>query len=439
MTRAPVLTALALILLPPLSAAAAEFFTLEGHGGPIKGIDVAPSGEAILTASFDYSIGLWSGPDAAPRWLEGHNAAVNAAIFVDAARAVSGGDDFELRLWDIAAGRSTVLGRHQGKVNHLALSPDGRWVASASWDGTIGLWPLGDGSPQILRGHDGAVNATAFAPDGTLFSVSADGTLRHWTLGETPSDRLIVNHGFGINTLVLGTTRGWLAYGAVDGGTRVIDAATGAELADLTADRRPILAMDVSPDLTRLAVGDGEGYIMVVDTADWSIERDFRAATRGPIWALHYSGDGQGIHAAGIDDALFSWPAGDPGGGAALASDEQSFLRDPATMGNGERQFMRKCSICHELTGDGARRAGPSLEGLFGRRVGALEGYAYSAALKGLGFVWDEGTIDDLFELGPEHFVPGSKMPMQRIAAQSDRDDLIAFLRKATLPQEDKQ
>ena len=37
-----------------------------------------------------------------------------------------------------------------------------------------------------------------------------------------------------------------------------------------------------------------------------------------------------------------------------------------------------------------------------------------------------------LFDLGPDHFIPGSKMPMQRITARSDRDDLIAFLKEAT-------
>jgi cytochrome c len=42
--------------------------------------------------------------------------------------------------------------------------------------------------------------------------------------------------------------------------------------------------------------------------------------------------------------------------------------------------------------------------------------------------------VDALFDIGPDHFIPGSKMPMQRITARSDRDDLIAFLKEATRP-----
>jgi hypothetical protein len=41
-------------------------------------------------------------------------------------------------------------------------------------------------------------------------------------------------------------------------------------------------------------------------------------------------------------------------------------------------------------------------------------------------------TIDQLFELGPDHFTPGSKMPMQQIAKLADRQDLIAYLRENT-------
>lgn len=417
----------------PALAGAAGFATLNGHGGPVKGIDVAEPG-AVATASFDYSVGYWR--EGEPVWLEGHRAAVNAVLFLGDGRLASAGDDFDLRIWSLADGAAQVLSGHKGKIIHLDATPDARRLASASWDGTIGLWDLQTGDVRFLDGHDGPVNAVAFTADGQgLYSVSADGTLRLWDVATGAERRTVFEHGFGINTLVLAEEQGWLAYGAVDGGTRVIRLSDGAELADLTGGRRPILAMASPPDGSRLAIGDGEGYIMIVDTADWSVERDFRAATRGPVWALHYSRDGADLYAGGLDDRVFAWPvARDDLQRGAMAAVERSFLRDPATMSNGERQFQRKCSICHVLTGDTARRAGPTLEGLFGRPVGSVAGYAYSAALRDADFVWTAQTIDDLFEIGPDHYVPGTKMPMQKINAQRDRDDLIEFLRTATVP-----
>ena len=415
------IAALVLAAMPPC-ATAAEFFTLKGHGGPVMGIAVAADGR-IASASFDNSIGVWTRRQ--PEWLEGHEAAVNTVLFAHDA-LFSGGDDFTVRRWP----GGEVIGTHQGKVMALAATPG--TVISGSWDGTIGLWPL-DGSPgQLLQGHAAGVNALAVFEQ-TLYSASTDGTIRLWDLPSGQEMQQLVQHGFGINEMALNRDKGWLAYGAVDGVTRIVNARTGAEIADFTLERRPILALALSPDGTRLAVGDGEGYIMVVDTENWSITSDFRATQRGPVWALSFSTDGQNIHAGGLDEAMYSWPVDGLSAQEQMATTQRSFLKDPESMTNGERQFERKCSICHSLGPSGQRRAGPTLHRLFGRRAGTVPDYRYSDSLDGSPIVWNDETIDALFDLGPDHYVPGSKMPMQRIADPDDRADLIAYLRRATV------
>lgn len=426
---------LLLSVLAALPAASQDFTTLKGHGGPIMGVQVDPASGRVISASFDNSVGLWQGRD--PLWLEAHDAAVNTVIFLSPDRAASGGDDFNVILWDLDAGTARRLTGHQGKVAGLAVSPDGALLASASWDGSIGLWPLvaPDGAPRFLQGHGSGVNAVAFGADGAqLFSASADGTVRVWDLA-SGADRVLVDQGFGVNRLVLGPNEAWLAYGAVDGVTRVIDPVSGAQLYDFSLERRPILAMAHHPATDRLAVGDGHGYIMMIDTDAWRITRDFRAMQRGPVWALDFSADGASILAGGLDDVVYSWPVAlldefDPAGGAQ----RQSFLRDPETMPNGERQFMRKCSICHALTPPPSRKAGPTLYDLFGRKAGAIADYPYSDILATSDIIWSDDTIDALFDMGPDHYIPGSRMPMQVIRAETDRQDLIAFLRKATAP-----
>jgi len=61
-----------------------------------------------------------------------------------------------------------------------------------------------------------------------------------------------------------------------------------------------------------------------------------------------------------------------------------------------------------------------------------LAGYKYSATLRNSDITWAEDTIDLLFDQGPDHYIPGSKMPMQVIASADDRADLIEFLKGAT-------
>lgn len=415
----------AVLLALPVPGPAGEYFTLVGHGGPVMDIAVDPTGR-IATASFDNSAALWEAQ--APTFFDGHAAAVTAVIFAGGG-LVSASDDFTLRRWP----SGETLGRHQGKVTSLVALPGGG-VASGSWDGSIGLWPPA-GAPAVLDGHEAGVNDLALSADGRrLYSASADGSVRLWDLDARQEIRQLIRHGFGINRIVLDEAAGWLAYGAVDGVTRIVDAQTAAPIADLTLDRRPILAMAPSPDGRLLAVGDGEGYIMVVGTGTWQIAKDFRAARNGPIWALAFSPDGQNILAGGLDPAVHSWPLSALGDAPQLAAERPGYLRNPDTMENGERQFARKCSICHTLSPDGGRRAGPTLYGLFGRPSGTVPGYAYSGRLDRGDITWNETTIDALFAEGPDHYIPGSKMPMQKIADPQDRTDLIAFLRRATKP-----
>ena len=428
--------AIVIVCASAVSVDAQEFFTLKGHGGPVMDIAVSRDGQ-IATASFDNAVGLWA--NGAPTWFDGHEAAVNVVAFWDAETLISGGDDYKVRQWSEQAG-NVVLGEHRAKVMGLDVSAEVGLVASASWDGTVGLWPFPTNdaaAPVSLRGHKLGVNDVAFSDDGlTIYSASTDGTIRVWDTQTGEQTQLLANHGFGVNELVLNEADGWLAYGAVDGGTRIIDLATGTEIEDFTLDRRPILALAYDPIEHHLAVGDGDGYIMVVDTTEMRISRDFRATQNGPIWALAFSPDGANIHASGIEDIVYSWPVATIDEYDQMAGTEQSFLRDPETMDNGERQFKRKCSICHTLTEGSARRAGPSLHNLFGRPAGTLSDYTYSETLNGSDIVWSDDTIDALFAQGPDHYIPGTKMPMQRIAKQEDRTDLINYLRRVGTPRE---
>lgn len=403
---------------------AQEFTTLKGHGGPIMGLAVDVKGR-VASASFDNSVGIWQGRE--PRWLEGHDAAVTALALGPQGVLISGGDDFAVRQWQPD---TRLLGRHAGKVAALAISPDGHWAASGGWDGAVHLWPLGEGVARALDSPGSGVNDLGFSPDGSgLYVATQNGALMRYDLDAEGGPLPVLQHGFGINQVIV--TDEWIAYGAVDGGTRVV-AHDGREIADFTLDRRPILSLDHHAGTDQLAVGDGQGYIMILDTQSWEIARDFRAMRDGPVWALAFSPDGEMIHAGGIEDVIYGWPVAmldtfEPVGDAG-----RSFLRDPETMPNGERQFMRKCSICHALEPGPSRKAGPTLAGVFGRRAGTVPGYGYSPILQGSDIIWSEETIDALFDSGPDHYIPGSKMPMQVIQSPDDRADLIAFLKQAS-------
>ncbi len=427
-----------LVLFLPSAAGASQLpAQLTGHGGPVKGVAFSSDGERVATASFDYSVILRSWPRGAElAVLHGHEAAVNAVTFTPAGdRVLTAGDDGLMLVWPVAGPverrqPSVRLDGHQGKILEVAVSGDGRTAATASWDGRVGLWSLDPPAPiAMLEGHRGPVNAVSISDDGTrLYSAGYDGTIRLWNVPERSESRTLVRHGFGINVMVVDEEAGRLAYGALDGAMRVVDLDTGEIRADLGQDRSPVLALTASQDGTRLGFGDAGGVVTMVDAKLGRIDHDFPAA-RGPIWALAFSPGNASLLVGGLASEVTVWPLDPlrrPDGATAMGP------RPGPAPTNGERQFDRKCRICHTLTPDTARRAGPTLHGLMGRRAGMVEGYPYSDALTGIDLVWTPETVDRLFAQGPDVFLPGTKMPLQKMTNARDRADLIEYLKSAT-------
>ena len=143
--------------------------------------------------------------------------------------------------------------------------------------------------------------------------------------------------------------------------------------------------------------------------------------------------DGQSLVVAGLDDFISRWNLFEFPPEVLDRPGPARRFHPTAAISNGERQFARKCSVCHTLDPDGKRRAGPTLFGVFGRMAGTLEGYPYSKALLDSQIVWNEASINRLFDEGPDVVTPGTKMPIQRMKSAKDRQDLVEYLKFATV------
>lgn len=89
--------------------------------------------------------------------------------------------------------------------------------------------------------------------------------------------------------------------------------------------------------------------------------------------------------------------------------------------------IYERCAACHALAYD---RTGPRHCGLFGRRAGSVQGFAYSSAMKRSKIVWNEKTLDR-FLASPLTVVPGTAMGYAGVTNQKERADLIAYLKQA--------
>jgi hypothetical protein len=183
----------------------------------------------------------------------------------------------EVRLYALASSGiavqqpERVLAAHQDVIHDLAWSPDGRTLATCSYDRLIKLWDAATGQlRQTLKDHSDAVYGIAWSPDGRLLaSAAADRAVKVWDVAT------------GVRLYTLGESTDWLYAIA------------------WSSDGRHLAAAGVDKSIRVWEVSAGGGRL---------VESVF--AHEGPIARLAYSTDGSTLYSLGQDQVVKAWDAG---------------------------------------------------------------------------------------------------------------------------------
>jgi cytochrome c len=94
------------------------------------------------------------------------------------------------------------------------------------------------------------------------------------------------------------------------------------------------------------------------------------------------------------------------------------------------KTVFNKCKACHQID---KNAVGPHHGGVVGRKVASVADYNYSAALKAKDWTWDDASLDKWLQ-GPMKDVPGTKMIFPGVKDDTDRANLIAYLKTLKAP-----
>lgn len=413
-------------LLLALNAAQAQ---LRGHGGPVRALAVSSDGGRAISGSFDTSVIRWSlSRNVAEQVMRFHDGAVNAVAFLKDGRIVTAGADAHIAIWTPGQPQpDKVLDGHTAPVAGLAVSPDGTLLASASWDRSVRLWPLTGGAPRVLDGNAQNVNGVAFSPDGkNVVSAGYDATLRIWPVAG--GSVAIHNVPTPLNSVATAPDGEIISAGA--NGKVYFLSPAGKILDEVEAAPTPIIALSVAPDGNLVAAAGIRGSVAIIERKTRKLAHTL-VGPGLPVWSVAFFPDSRTLLTGGADRMIRRWDAssGEPVDAVVVGAPEDPLA---AYAGDHGAEVFRACVACHTLTPDEGNKAGPSLAGIFGRKIATLPGYHYSEALTHLNIVWTPETVSKMFEVGPMVYTPGTKMPEQTIGSAEDRKELMEFLAKAT-------
>ncbi|MFH1982499.1 MAG: caspase family protein [Pseudomonadota bacterium] len=255
----------------------------------------------------------------------GHSSSINAiAISADGKFVISGSDDRTLKLWDIDSGREirTFKG-HPDNVVSVAVSPDGRYAASACrfFGGNTGknliLWELTSGRElRSFTGHSQPVKSVVFTPDGRHLITGSDGSWdvknKTLTLWEIATGRIIRAFGDyrGVNALAI-TPDGRFVVSNSGGDGHVLslwEVATGRQIRVFAGHSRSIGTIAISADGKRIVSASDDKSVKVWDVASGREITTLKGHGER-VLAAAISPDGRYVLSGSVDDTLRLWDA----------------------------------------------------------------------------------------------------------------------------------
>lgn len=313
--------------------------TAEGRPGPF--LDLKVSGGLVWSALFSrqgdtfVTIGgnearLWDARVETPGKRElmsfsPHAAVASVSYSPDGKKIATGSWDNSARIWDAATGQGLLklVGEHQGYINSTVFSPDGRFVLTASDDKTAKLWDAQTG--KLVRsydGHAGAVRFATFSAKGDrVLTASEDKTARVWDFQSAKPLVELKGHEWGVLNAAFSRDGKMAITGSDDASAKIWNAETGQLLFSLEGHTAAVTSVAFAPDGKRVLTASEDFTAKLWDAEKGKEILNLKGHTQ-ELTSIAFSGDGRYALTGSRDGTAILWLTADWNAAPAQAANQ---------------------------------------------------------------------------------------------------------------------
>jgi WD40 repeat protein len=230
------------------------------------------------------------------RSMSGHHDWVKSiAISPDGRYALSGSYDDTMKLWDVSSGAEirTFKG-HTSDIESVAFSPDGHYALYGSEDNTMKLWDVSSGAEiRTFKGHTSNIESISFSPDGRYaLSASLDFTIKLWEVSSGDEIRTFKGHSYFVISVFFSPDGRYALSGSWDKTMKLWDVSSGAEIRTFKGHTSYITSVSLSPDGRYALSGSWDKTMKLWDVSSGAEIRTFKGHN-DYISSVAFSPDGR--------------------------------------------------------------------------------------------------------------------------------------------------